>query len=224
MLKKWIIRLSLIINLLLIVTTLLVLLNPTKAVNYWLNDIFERSESFYDSYPVTSDDIVFLGDSITAGGRWNEIFPGYSTKNRGIGGDTTTRILSRLKQVTNGKPKAIYLMVGTNDFTHGPSDRLISYQQYRDIVKKIKSTSSQSVIFLQSILPRGKGYQKEVEAFNKEIKNISEEFNLEYINLYPEFLQDDGSIMNELSNDELHLNGSGYQLWQKLLQTTIKNL
>jgi hypothetical protein len=35
-----------------------------------------------------------------------------------------------------------------------------------------------------------------------------------WIDLYPRFLAPDGSIRDDLSNDELHLLGPGYDLWR----------
>lgn len=38
-----------------------------------------------------------------------------------------------------------------------------------------------------------------------------------YIDLYPAFLSDDGSIVDGLAYDELHLTGAGYRVWQEQL-------
>ncbi len=35
----------------------------------------------------------------------------------------------------------------------------------------------------------------------------------EWIDLYPLFLDEDGSIADQYSNDELHLHGAGYTVW-----------
>ncbi|MBL4827968.1 MAG: hypothetical protein JKY66_09705 [Spongiibacteraceae bacterium] len=59
----------------------------------------------------------------------------------------------------------------------------------------------------RAVLPRAKSFRDKVETLNKHLeKSISS--NAQWINLYPVFLDaQDGSIRDELSNDELHLLG-----------------
>ena len=68
------------------------------ALYVWLGDPFrdfihpwisQSRISMFDSYPIRQGDVVFLGDSITEGGEWNEMFPERRVRNRGIGGDRT---------------------------------------------------------------------------------------------------------------------------------------
>lgn len=176
--------------------------------------------SFFDSFPINSDDVVMLGDSITEGGEWNELFPLVQMRNRGIAGDTTTGVLPRLQSIVDGKPAAVFLKIGTNDLER-VADRQVSYQQYRDIVARIKAGSPSTDIYVQSLLPRAADMREEVEAYNREIQAIASELGVTYIDLYPAFLAEDGSIQDDLTYDELHLTGAGYKLWQSLLEPTV---
>ena len=68
----------------------------------------------------TSDDIVFLGDSITAAGNWTSLFGISYIINAGIPGDRVYNIIdksnvSRVNSVTSSKPQKIFLMLGIND-------------------------------------------------------------------------------------------------------------
>lgn len=47
----------------------------------------------------TGSEIIFLGDSITARGRFEEFFPGIFLLNRGIGSDTSKGVLNRISEV-----------------------------------------------------------------------------------------------------------------------------
>jgi lysophospholipase L1-like esterase len=222
--KKNLVRASFGLNILLLVVIVGAWLMIPSLVSSFLADEYERKFSFFENYPVTQQDIVLLGDSITAGGLWNEVLSNRPTRNRGIGGDTTTGVLERLHQVTAGKPAAVFILIGTNDLTHGPKERKTSYEQYADIVKQIRTESPDTRIFLQSVLPRGPEYRLEVEAYNAEIRRQADDSGATYIDLYPAFLQQDGSMDDRYSNDELHLNGPGYALWQNLLQTHLDAL
>ncbi|HRX82839.1 MAG TPA: GDSL-type esterase/lipase family protein, partial [Pirellulaceae bacterium] len=66
--------------------------------------------------------VVFLGDSITQGWgpEFRGQFAGMKLANRGIGGDTTRGMLIRLQQdVLSLNPKAVVLLMGTNDLEIG---------------------------------------------------------------------------------------------------------
>jgi hypothetical protein len=46
----------------------------------------------------------FLGDSLTYGFEWTEIFQSLRVKNRGISGDRTDSMLYRIKEVVESHP------------------------------------------------------------------------------------------------------------------------
>ena len=218
--KNWIFRISISLNIVIFVLGLGAWFNKEVFIRHFLLTIYESRVSFFDSFPLDPDDIVMLGDSITEGGEWGEIFPALPIRNRGISGDTTTGVLARLQAIVDAKPRAIFLKIGTNDLTLGP-DRDVSYQQYRSIVATIQALSAGTDIYVQSVLPRGVELQDDVEHYNAQINTIANELGVTYIDLYPAFLAPDGSIRDELTFDETHLAGSGYRLWQSLLEPTM---
>jgi hypothetical protein len=55
----------------------------------------ERWRTQFEFLTERKGGIVFLGDSITEGGHWSEIFGNGAVLNRGIGGDTTQDVLDR---------------------------------------------------------------------------------------------------------------------------------
>src|SRR5262249_20859639 len=70
--------------------------------------------------------VVFLGDSITDAWRLNEYFTGRDFVNRGISGQTTGEMLSRMKQdVVDLKPVAMVVLAGTNDIARGVATKTI---------------------------------------------------------------------------------------------------
>lgn len=68
--------------------------------------------SQFEILPKLNSDVIFLGDSITDKCEWTELLENPNIKNRGISGDTTERILNRLDEIVESKPKQIFLMVG----------------------------------------------------------------------------------------------------------------
>ena len=70
-----------------------------QADEYW-----DRKTSLFEVLPVRSTDIVFLGNSITDGGEFTELFGMPNILNRGISSDVITGVEKRLTQVTAGQP------------------------------------------------------------------------------------------------------------------------
>ena len=73
------------------------------------SEYYYKRKASFENEPNTKDQIIFLGNSITEGGK------------RGISGDVTDGILFRLDEVTESNPKKIFLLIGTNDMARGKS-------------------------------------------------------------------------------------------------------
>ena len=74
----------------------------------------------------TGGDIIFLGNSITDGAEWNELFGDSHIKNRGISGDFTAGVISGLDEVTNREPVKVFPLIGANDLSRNISpDRVV---------------------------------------------------------------------------------------------------
>ncbi len=221
--KKILIALSVTLNVLVIAAALFLwyAVEANLLVKMVMEPMHERWVSQFSVLPVRSKDIVFLGDSITEGGNWNELFPQRTVRNRGIGGDVTTGVLARLEQVTTGKPEKIFLLIGTNDLAADvPVGDIVANTV--TIIERIHRESPETQVYLQSVLPRSSNYRSSVERLNNALKAASEG-KATWIDLYPRFLDSaDGSIRDELSNDELHLLGPGYLVWQEVLQPYIE--
>ena len=113
---------------------------------------YEFKKSVFESMPNEKGEIIFLGNSITAGVEWAELFDNDKIKNRGISGDITAGILYRLDEVTESNPEKIFIMIGTNDLSKGISTDSIM-KNYREILKRISQDSEDTEIFIQSVLP-----------------------------------------------------------------------
>src|SRR5215204_3668553 len=91
----------------------------------------------FRSFPNSSNDIIFLGNSITAGTDWMELLGRTDVRNRGISGDITFGILERLQEVTEGKPAKVFILIGINDISRNVPDSVI-VSNYLKIVQRIK--------------------------------------------------------------------------------------
>jgi hexosaminidase len=194
-----------------------------QLIESFLTQQNERWVSQYYEYSVQPSDVVFLGDSITEGGNWDELFPGLSVRNRGISGDVTAGVLKRLHQVADGRPAKVFLLIGTNDLDRDVSDGDIVRNIVR-VADDLHAVSPDTELFVQSILPRAREYRERIEQLNSRLR-LAIRGKAEWIDLYPLFLDPEhGSIRNDLSNDELHLLGAGYLLWRDTLEEYVSPL
>lgn len=157
-------------------------------------------------------DVVFIGDSITARGVYNEFFPDKLILNRGIGSDIDEGVYNRIDEVLSHHPKQIYIMVGINDIAKGiPLDDYLFF--YIKTIEQILLQSPTCDIFVESILPTNTEDMSQIRLFNSKVKEMCEKNRIEYINLFDLFLDDDGQPNEQLlSEDRIHLNGAGYKI------------
>ena len=181
--------------------------------------------SLFDMLDDKNNEIVFLGDSITDGCEWSELFNNPNIVNRGISKDTTQGVLDRIDQIISDHAKKIFIMIGINDLCLNIDSKTM-INNYNQILKKINEESKDTEIYLQSILPLDK-YGKivgsnDITDINGKLKEFSEKYkNCYYIDLYSKFAN--GNLMDsQYTNDGLHLNGNGYLLWKACIEKYIK--
>lgn len=74
------------------------------------NDYYFSKRNVEELVPVTGQNIVMLGNSLTERGFWAEYFQGKRVLNRGIGGDCISGMINRVQPIVDGRPKAIFIM------------------------------------------------------------------------------------------------------------------
>ena len=194
-----------------------------KEKPYWYYTNYEywlEKKTLFEILPNDSNEIIFIGNSITDGCEWHELFSNKLIKNRGIGGDNTEGILARLSEITESNPSKIFINVGTNDIAlKYPVDKICKL--YSLILDEIHQNSPETKIFIQSVLPSYKNPSRNndtIIALNSKLKTISNERNLSYIDLFSQFIDSNGQLDTLYSYDGVHLNGNGYLLWKKIIE------
>jgi hypothetical protein len=81
------------------------------------NKTYIERMAYFRANPLKQGQIVFLGNSLTQGGKWDVYFPNQKPANRGIAGDNTLGILYRLNEVINAQPSKLFLLTGVNDIS-----------------------------------------------------------------------------------------------------------
>lgn len=193
---------------------------------------YYQKATLFEELPVKSNDIVFLGNSITDGCEWSELFGRPHILNRGISGDTTQGILDRLDAVIGGHPAKIFMMIGTNDIARGVTvDKVI--ENIGIIIDRTLAESPSTMLYIQSILPVSARFEmfgghtskgKEIREANSRLQALAAEKGVVYIDLHTLFAEtESGELKSELTNDGLHLKGAGYLLWRDAVAPYLKD-
>ena len=189
---------------------------------------YEQRKSLFELLPNDKDEIIFVGNSITDGCEWSELFRDKRIKNRGISADVAEGVLIRLDEVIESKPLKVFLMIGINDLAFGYSIAEI-LQNYDSIISKIKNDSKATKVYIQSVLPINESFSKfksymklsaKIVLLNKELQKLATDNDIVYINLYDLFLLNN-RLNPEYTNDGLHLTGKGYLFWKEHIEKYI---
>ena len=155
---------------------------------------------------------IMLGDSITDEAQWDELLNSDTIQNRGISGDTTDGVIDRLNPIGKNIEK-VFIMIGVNDIMRGkPVDEV--YLNYLKIIQFFKEKNIK--IHIQSTLYIGESrkadFNPKIEELNKRLEKYTSENQITFINLNPIFAPNK-ILKKECTFDDLHLNGSAYNLW-----------
>lgn len=169
-------------------------------------------------------DIVFLGNSITAGANWSTLLNLPQAKNRGISCDITYGVLERLQEVIDRKPAKVFILIGINDISRNIPDSLI-LANYKKMIERIRKGTQKTQIYFYTLLPVNSSFEKfknhygkddHILFINSEIRKLkSKKVNI--VDLYPVFLDKENHLRAELTKDGLHLLPDGYQVWADFL-------
>lgn len=179
-------------------------------------------ESFRTMRPVDSTDVVMLGSGLVEyAGDWNVLLNWRHVRNRGIAGDNAAGMEKRLGQLTDGKPKMLFLMAGIDELIAGKSVTEV-YAAVVHLIEQIRQQSPTTKLFVQSVLPINeklgkselKGKTDEVAALNVRLRHYCQSHKIGYINLFRSFVRHGTNEMRrELTQDGLLLTPFGYKLW-----------
>ena len=168
-------------------------------------------------------DVLFLGDSITAGWRgagkavWARDFEPLKAANFGIGGDRTQHVLWRIEngELEGIQPRVVVVMIGTNNSGSDPAADIV--EGVTAIVKTIRQKSPESKVLLLAVFPRGKQLpnpqnDKLIEV-NKALARLDDGKSVRYLDIGSKFMGGEGNLPKEIMPDYLHLSAKGYEIW-----------
>lgn len=192
----------------------------------YANGYYVKRVKYFQSLPVQKNPIVFLGNSITEVGQWQDVTGMNNVINRGISGDNSFGVFYRLDDILIQKPKKIFLLIGVNDIKRGTPIEVIA-RNYERIIRKVQQQNPKTQLYLQSVLPVTESVlasiydnirNKRIIALNVLLKDLSVKYNLPYVDLFNVFKDENGQLIRSLTTDGLHLQPEAYVLWATYLK------
>jgi lysophospholipase L1-like esterase len=180
--------------------------------SYW-----EEKKSFFDTLG-TYASTVMIGDSLTDGAEWKEMFPGSAVVNRGVDGDTTAGVLRRMDGITSARARKAFIMIGINDFKDGRTVDAV-FQDYRSIVSRLEEGGMK--VFVQSTLLCNESkagwiscaaIQGKIRELNRRLAGLASA-KVTYVDINVGLTGPEG-LRPDLTYDGVHLNGEGYRIWR----------
>lgn len=203
--------------------------NVSPYHNTWAQKHYAKRIQEFINQPLEFGDIVYIGNSITEGGKdWSTRFDISHIRNRGIAGDLSDGVLRRLDEIIYFKPKAVFILIGINDLfnLHQLKDnpdliysKTIPSAHYvakniLKITRLINQRSPATKIYVRTLLPTRRDFLKEdILAVNKSIFQNAKRGKYQVVDIYKQFVDSNGDLMEDYTHDGVHLNNDGYQKW-----------
>jgi lysophospholipase L1-like esterase len=204
-----------------------------RAEAWWM----EKHQQFVVQAIKGGIDVLFVGDSITAGwagagkAAWAKHFEPLKAANFGISGDRTEHLLWRLRggELEGVQPKLVVLMIGTNNLKGGqvrqPPEQVA--EGVAAVVKEIRTHVPGAKILLHGILPRQPGYDwiaAAVADVNTRLAALADGEKVVFLDFGAKFLDAQGKLNANLMPDLLHPNARGYEAWAEATIETVRSL
>ena len=198
---------------------------PKRAVDYdWMSIKTWEKMHAEDVLAAQYDqvDVLFVGDSITAGwdrAIWEQNFKPLNAANFGIGGDNTGNVLWRLQHgaVGNLQPKLIVLLIGTNNVGALQESAAQAADGVTRVVQQLQLAWPNSKILLNAVFPFDQAptspNRATIKKLNQTIAKLGNNKTIFFKDYGPLLVQKDGSISPDIMADFLHPTTKGYQIW-----------
>lgn len=201
--------------------------STVRVDSSYSNGYYRDRLAYFRAMPDQRHEIVFLGNSITEAGEWQELLNSSKVVNRGISGDVSWGVLARLDEVLSSRPDKIFLLIGVNDMKRGtPPEYILG--NYRRLIARVKQESPRTRLYLQSVLPvattlLSAQYSKltnaKIRSFNDSLRILAAQEGLPYVDLHQDvFAGGDGELKREMTTDGLHLKPTAYIQWVDYLR------
>ncbi|HEV2501336.1 MAG TPA: SGNH/GDSL hydrolase family protein [Terriglobia bacterium] len=193
---------------------------------------YHADDERLESAPAETGRVVFMGDSITDFWPLAQSFPGKPYVNRGISGQITTQMLTRIfPDVIDLKPAAVIILAGTNDIAgnFGPETVRMVEENIEAMTELAQKNNIKVILCLLTPVSDYTAHKQttnrppsDILELNRWIRNYAEKAHVGFADYYAVTVDAQGMFRQGYSNDGLHPNARGYQLLAPVAEAAIE--
>ncbi len=203
---------------------------PLRSRMDWFRKLWcERRSQWWQERARDHGAVVFLGDSITQG--WATLakdFPDLKVANRGISGDLTRGVWYRLQEdVLDLDPRAVVLLIGTNDLEDGGDPETI-VANVKGILEACRRHQPTMPVILCEVMPSDASKHRpadKIRQINERLAKLaSGQPQVRLCDTWSPFADANGNAQADEFPDLLHPNAAGYAKWAAALRPLLAHL
>ncbi len=201
----------------------------------WANlERFQKENSALPMPNAEEHRVVFMGNSITDS--WltmrPEFFAGKPYVNRCISGQTTPQMLLRFRQdVIELNPSVVVILAGINDIAQNTGLSTIKMISDNIISMAELAEANNITVVLCSVLPafdfpwrKGLEPAEKVIKLNAVLKSYAKKYEITYIDYFSAMVNEVHGLKDDLGNDGIHPNATGYSIMESIFEQAISNV
>ena len=175
---------------------------------------------------------VFIGDSITEGWARNgaDFFTANGYVGRGISGQVTGQNLLRFQQdVVALHPKAVHIMIGTNDIAGNAGPTTYENVQNNIMAMVAMARANKIAVVLGTIPPaadfpwrRGMEPALKIVTMNEWIRGYAKREDIVLVDYHKALANPENGFRAEWSGDGVHPNAEGYKIMNPLVEGALE--
>jgi len=211
---------------------------PSPMPTNWMS----LHKSFVAQAKQDKINLLFLGDSITAGwlwtgwglNVWNKDYAPLHAADFGIGYNRTQNVLWQIDhgELEGIHPKVVVLLIGTNNMGNEdngkPRNSLPEIVEgVAAIVEDVRVKLPESKLLLIGVFPRGHkddSIRAQVKELNSQLAKLAGGKMVRFLDINSKLMAPDGSISENFRPDFLHPKAQGYQIWADAMQGTLDEM
>lgn len=198
---------------------------PRAALDAYVQQGILRKADVYDALNPAPGSVMFVGSSLMEEGRWSEwldsTFPNARILNRGIGSETTGDLARRLDTIIEDRPATIVINTGGNDLSRLNREPQQVLKDIDSLLGRISKEGPNSRVVLTALLPREARYADAIAEMNSGLSRLAHDYNFGFVDASARLGDASGVLRPELTNDGIHLNPDGYDIWVSAIRTRL---
>ncbi|MGH9352783.1 MAG: SGNH/GDSL hydrolase family protein [Terriglobia bacterium] len=193
---------------------------------------YHADDERLESAPAEAGRVVFMGDSITDFWQLAKYFPGKPYVNRGISGQITTQMLTRMfPDVIDLHPAAVIILAGTNDVAgnFGPETARMVEQNLEAMTELAQKHGIKVILCSLTPISDYAAHKQSTDRppsdlleLNRWIRDYAGKAHVGFADYYAATVDAQGMFRKGYSNDGLHPNDRAYQLLAPVAEAAIE--